>query len=292
MKKLAKDDNFWWYITLSGPMGMEDALSSAAENTGCIGSLVTNHGDAVDIQVYYRSNQDLGEWLKALNPYLEPWEGVSISDMGKIENRPWSTEWMDAFPPLNVGERLVVMAPWHAGTQDADRIPIFIYPGSAFGTGYHQSTQAVLTLLERCLKKGDVVADIGCGSAILSIAALKLGAKKAYARDIDPSVIQEAVRNTLELNGISEEALDIAGGDLLKGFDRKVDLLMANILFAPNLEMLPDVAGVLNDGGRAIFSGMVIEEGEEFKKALDENGLRLVDELQIDEWCGIAVEKI
>lgn len=289
---MANTDNFWWYITLSGPAGMEDSLSSAAEDTGCIGSLVTSRGDSVDIQVYYRSNQDLGEWLKALNPYLESLKDVAISDMGKIENRPWSTEWMDAFPPLNVGEHLVVMAPWHAGKQDPDRTPVFIYPGSAFGTGYHQSTQAVLTLLERWLKKGDIAADIGCGSAILSIAALKLGAEKAYARDLDPSVVKEAVRNTLELNGISGDRLDIAVGDLLKGFDIKVDLLMANILFEPNLAMLPDVAGVLSDGGRAIFSGMVIEEGEKFKSKLPENGLRLIDEIQIDEWCGLAVEKI
>lgn len=289
---MAKTDDFWWFITLSGPAGMEDALSSAAEASGCIGSLVTNHGDAVDIQVYYRSNQDLGEWLKGLQPFLEPWDSVSVSDMGKIENRPWNTEWMDAFPPLNVGEHLVVMAPWHAGEEESGRLPVFIYPGTAFGTGYHQSTQAVLTLLERCLKKGDVVADIGCGSAILSIAALKMGAAKAYARDIDPSVISEAVRNTLELNGIPQEKLDIAEGDLLKGFNHTVDLLMANILFEPNLVLLPDVASVLNDGGRAIFSGMVISEGEEFKKKLSENGLCLIDEIQLEDWCGIAVKKI
>ena len=134
-----------------------------------------------------------------LNTYLEPLDGVTISDMGKIENRPWHTEWMDAFPPLNVGEHLVVMAPWHAGKEESGRLPVFIYPGSAFGTGYHQSTQAVLTLLERYLKKGDAVADIGCGSAILSIAALKMGAAIAYARDLDPSVVDEAVRSAVHL---------------------------------------------------------------------------------------------
>ena len=254
---MPKTDDFWWYVTLSGPSGMEDALSSAAEDSGCIGSLVTGRGDLVDVQVYYRASRDLGEWLKVLEPYLEQWSEVKISDMGKIENRPWHTEWMDAFPPLNVGEKLVVMAPWHAGKEDRGRLPVYIYPGSAFGTGYHQSTQAVLTLLERYLHEGDVVADIGCGSAILSIAALKMGASLAYARDLDPSVVSEAVRNTLELNGLPAEKLDIAVGDLLKGFDHKVDLLMANILFEPNKALLPDVSHALNDGGRAIFSGMV-----------------------------------
>lgn len=289
---MPKTDDFWWYVTLSGPSGMEDALSSAAEDSGCIGSLVTGRGDLVDVQVYYRASRDLGEWLKVLEPYLEQWSEVKISDMGKIENRPWHTEWMDAFPPLNVGEKLVVMAPWHAGKEDRGRLPVYIYPGSAFGTGYHQSTQAVLTLLERYLHEGDVVADIGCGSAILSIAALKMGASLAYARDLDPSVVSEAVRNTLELNGLPAEKLDIAVGDLLKGFDHKVDLLMANILFEPNKALLPDVSRALNDGGRAIFSGMVKAEGEQFKTLLEQNGLRLIDEVYFDDWCGLAAEKI
>lgn len=289
---MTNTESFWWYITLSGPAGIEEALSSAAEASGCIGSLVTNHGDNVEFQIYYRSSRDVGAWLQDLQPFLEPWHDVSVSDMGKIENRAWNTEWMDAFPPLNVGEKLVVMAPWHAGKEDAGRTPLFIYPGTAFGTGYHESTQSVLTLLERWLKPGDAVADIGCGSAILSIAALKLGASVAYARDLDPTVVKEAVHNTLELNGIPQEKLDIAVGDLLKGFDHKVDLLMANILFEPNMTMLPDVAGVLNDGGRAIFSGMVIAEGEEFKKHLEENGLTLVDEVHLDDWCGLAVKKL
>ena len=289
---MPKTDDFWWYVTLSGPSGMEDVLSSAAEDSGCIGSLVTGRGDLVDVQVYYRASRDLGEWLKVLEPYLEQWSEVKISDMGKIENRPWHTEWMDAFPPLNVGEKLVVMAPWHAGKEDRGRLPVYIYPGSAFGTGYHQSTQAVLTLLERYLHEGDVVADIGCGSAILSIAALKMGASLAYARDLDPSVVSEAVRNTLELNGLPAEKLDIAVGDLLKGFDHKVDLLMANILFEPNKALLPDMSRALNDGGRAIFSGMVKAEGEQFKTLLEQNGLRLIDEVYFDDWCGLAAEKI
>lgn len=289
---MPKSDDFWWYITLSGPPGMEDALNSVAEDSGCIGSLTTSRGDEVDLQAYYRAGRDLGEWLKIIQPYLEPLDRVRISDMGRIENRPWHTEWMDAFPPLNVGNRLVVMAPWHAGEEESGRLPVFIYPGSAFGTGYHQSTQAVLTLLERWLREGDAVADIGCGSAILSIAALKMGARIAYARDLAPSVVGEAVRNALELNGLPREKLDISVGDLLKGFEHTVDLLMANILFEPNKELLPDVARTLNDGGRAIFSGMVSAEGEKFKTLLGQSGLRLIDEVHIDDWCALAAEKV
>ncbi len=289
---MTSGENYWWYITLRGPVGMEEVMSSAAEASGCIGSLDVSRGDASELQIYYRSNQDLGEWLKVLTPLLEPWENLEIKDMGKIENRPWNTEWMDAFPPLNVGKSLVVMAPWHAGKEDKGRLPVYIYPGTAFGTGYHESTQSVLTLVERCIREGDTVADIGCGSAILSIAALKMGAVKAYARDLDPAVMEEAIHNTLELNGISSDRLDIAVGDLLKGFDHKVDLLMANILYEPLCAMLPDVAGVLKKGGRAIFSGMVIKEGEIFKTLLEQNGLRLIDEIQSGDWCGLAAEKI
>lgn len=287
------EENYWWYITLRAPKGSEEVLASIAEASGSVGTEDIGRGSVAELQAYYRSNLDLGAWLERVSALLESWPTIAIHDMGRIENRPWNTEWMDAFPPLNVGYSLVVMAPWHSDSFTAtDRTPLFIYPGSAFGTGYHESTQSVLTLLERALKTGDVVADIGCGSAILSIAALKLGASKAYARDLDPTVMEEAIHNTLELNGIDAQRLDIAVGDLLKGFRHKVDLLMANILLEPLCTMLPRVPSVLKKGGRAIFSGMLIAEGEEFKDLLEQNGLFLVDEVQIGDWCGLLVEKI
>lgn len=287
-------ENYWWYITLKAPLNNEEILNSMAEASGCIGSEDIVRDNSTELRAYYRSSRDLGDWLKNLTSLLETWPQVQIKDMGKIENRPWNTEWMEAFPPLNIGKKFVVMAPWHAGKEknDPNRIPLYVYPGSAFGTGYHESTQAVLTLLERIDASGKIAADIGCGSGILSIAVLKLGAIKVYARDLDPTVMQEAIHNTMELNGLSADCFDIAVGDLLKGFKYKVDILMANILQEPLTAMLPDVAGVLNSGGKAIFSGMLIEEAQQFKKLLSHNNLRLLDEIHCADWCGLLTEVV
>jgi ribosomal protein L11 methyltransferase len=205
----------------------------------------------------------------------------------KQENRPWHTEWRDAFPPLPVGRKWIVLAPWHKGTEPAGRIPLILYPGAAFGTGYHESTQIALTLLEQCVKPGMTAADIGAGSGVLAIASLTLGAGVVYARDLDPAVLDEVKRN-FGLNDLSLNRLDLAVGDLLKGFAPKVEILTANILFGPLCEMLPSVPETLKKGGSAIFAGLLVKEREIFLQRAEEAGLKPVSEHTANEWWGAA----
>ena len=280
-------EGFWWYVTLEGGPGTGEILASLADMSGSIGSEETESESAVRLRTYYRSSQDLGFWLERLAGALVPWPEVKLADMGKIENRQWHTDWKDAFPPLEVGERLVVLAPWHRGSEPKGRIPLYIYPGSAFGTGYHESTQIVLSLLERKVRTGDVIADIGTGSGILAIAALRLGATRARARDLDPAVRSEVIHN-LELNGFSTEDVEFDQGNLLQGLEGRVDLLTANIVIEPLLEMLPSVPGALNPGGTAIFSGLLLKERDRFCAALSAAGLKISDELSLGDWWGAA----
>lgn len=284
---MADTDSYWWYITLKGLPGQGEVLRSLAEASGCIGSEEDDRPQSVELRAYYRSNHDLGHWVELLTSLIDGWQDISIRDMGKIDNRHWGKQCMEAFPPLNIGEKFVVLAPWHRGKEPEGRIPLYINPGSAFGTGYHESTQNVLTLMERYLKKGGTVADIGCGSAILSIAAAKLGAGKVYARDLDPAVMAEAVSN-MDLNGLRAGTVDVAVADLLKGFVHKVDLLVANILLEPLLEMIRDVPGVLNPSGIAIFSGLTLNEKDRFETGLGEAGLAVVDCAVGEDWCALA----
>lgn len=282
-------DSFWWYVTMEGEKVPEEVMASLADLSGSIGTEQHDQGEKIRIRAYYRSSQDLGFWMQRIKQTLDPWPEISVVDTGKIENQKWHTEWKEAFPPLEVGKTLIVMAPWHKGKEPADRIPLYIYPGSAFGTGYHESTQIVLSLLEKHLRRGDVVADIGTGSAILSIAALKMGASHVFSRDIDPAVSEEVYRN-LDQNSIPHELVDFKTGNLLQGFEHKVDLLLANIVVEPLKRMIPDVKSILTERGRAIFSGLVTKEKKDFIQILESNGLLVKDEITCSEWWGVLVE--
>jgi ribosomal protein L11 methyltransferase len=287
---MTETDSYWWYITLKGPAGQGEVLQSLAEASGCIGSEEDDKPSAVELRAYYRSNYDLGHWMEQLTPLMSEWPEVSVYDMGRLENRQWHALSLEAFPPLNIGERFVVLAPWHRGKEPEGRIPLYINPGSAFGTGYHESTQNVLSLMEKNLSPGAAVADIGCGSGILSIAAAKLGAGVVYARDLDPAVMDE-VRSNLELNDLGDVPVHVEEGDLLNGFDKVVDLLVANILLEPLLKMIPQVPEAIGDAGIAIFSGLTVRERDIFVSALSRSGLTVVEEVSSDDWLGLAVKK-
>jgi len=289
VKPLGEKESFWWYITLEAKNGNEETLASLAELSGSIGSEFFEGNGRIGVRAYYRSHFELGYWLKRLGDVLTPWPEISVRDMGKIENRAWHTTWKEAFPPLEVGRKLVVMAPWHQGSEPPGKMALYIYPGSAFGTGYHESTQIVLELMEDLLKAGMEAADIGTGSAILAIAAVKLGAKRCWARDIDPAILAEA-RENCRLNGICEETVLIEQGDLLKGFSRQVDILTANIVIEPLLSLLPSVRGVLRPGGIAVFSGLVRKERDLFLEALNRHGLESFQEQTKGEWWGVAAK--
>ena len=297
-----KKINFWWTIEFSIPAnipGAEEILSTVSALTEPLGAYIFNENDRIFLRADYEGSNDSGndreldEVLFEIKHYLdEPiFKDVEISRCCKTSDQPWETQHYDAFPPLNVGKNLVVMAPWHEKEKIAPgRLPLYIYPASAFGTGYHESTQIALTLLEEVVKSGDTILDVGTGTGILFIAALKLGAGRAVARDIDPEVLDETRRN-VNLNGINPKTCEISEGDLLKNFNEQVNILTANILLKPNITMLPDVRGVLKPKGYAIFSGMTSIESEMFTSVLESSKLTIEKELKIGDWWGCRTVK-
>ncbi|WP_281679440.1 50S ribosomal protein L11 methyltransferase [Synergistes jonesii] len=287
---MRNNDNYWWYITIKADSSQEDNLFSIADISGSIGTEMQElPNGALRLRVYYRSSEEIGAWRERLLAVMKAFPGVEVEDWGKIENQPWNVAAEEAFPPLPVGGRLVVLAPWHRGSEPAGRVALYINPGSAFGTGYHESTQIALELLEKYIREGCVTADIGTGSGILTVGALKMGAKFAYARDIDPTVIEEARKN-FELNELDPQKIDLKTGDLLKDFGRRADILTANILLGPLTTMLADVPAAIGGEGVAIFSGMLEKEKPVFLSALAEAGMRPVEELAKGEWWGVAAK--
>lgn len=296
-------EGYWWYVTLLDRHedferdASEEVLQSAADISGSIGTEIQELPDGVRMRIYYRSDSDLSHWRNRLLDALAelaPESGMRIEDMGKIENQQWSRQSQEAFPPLDVGETLVVLAPWHKGKESPNRTPIYINPGSAFGTGYHESTQVVLELLEKEMRedssrKFKETIDVGTGSGILTIAALKFGAERALSRDLDPAVVDE-VEGNFALNEVDEDRVTLEVGNLLSGVSGQFDLLTANILLGPLLEMLPSVRSVLRPGGIAIFSGMTENERDIFLSALNEVGLLPKAEATKEEWWGVVAK--
>ena len=294
----------WWTVELSVPVSRtskalnEERLSTIAALTDSIGSEEKIETDfsgqsRLFLKTHYTTFRGIDEIVHQLEFLLKDpdFRDIEISRCYKTESQKWETLHYDAFPPLPVGKKLMVMAPWHEKEEmPSGRMPIYIFPSSAFGTGYHESTQIALSLLEGAVKKDDVILDIGTGTGILFIAALKLGAGKAIARDIDPATLGEARRN-MNLNGINANVCDLSEGDLLKGFSGQVNILTANILLNPNLTLLPDVRRVLKPKGYAIFSGMTQVESYTFISVLNSSGFMIERELRIGDWWGCRAVK-
>lgn len=281
-----KDEVYWWYIILESKQGSEEILYHVAQASNSIGAETLEAKDYLRTKLYYRSDLDLEECIERVLSLIKGFVDVRIRDAGKEEWRPWLKMHKEAFPPLLVGDRLVVLAPWHKHKVPPGRVPIYIEPGSAFGTGYHASTQIALRLLEKYLKPGDKVLDVGTGSGILSIAALKLGAAKVIARDIDPAVKEEVEKNALLNDVTTGLILEIADGT--RGFNEVVDCIVSNILYEPLIAMLDSFKKILVKGGFMIMSGLLLKERECFVEAVKRAKFSIAEELEEEDWWGVV----
>jgi len=209
-----------------------------------------------------------------------------------VQEQDWSQAWKQHYRPISIGERLVVVPAW-LESPDPGRIAIRMDPGMAFGTGTHPTTQLCLELLETYLP-GDAAAviDVGCGSGILAVGALKLGARAALGVDIDPEAVQAAQANA-ELNGVAER-LQVKLGSVAEILGegaslKRAPLVLANILAPVIVRLLDDgLANLLDPGGVLILSGILDEQAAEVEAALRAHGLVLLEQRQIADWVALA----
>ncbi len=210
-----------------------------------------------------------------------------------IPQADWMSAWKQHYRPLPVGRGLVIVPSW-LEAPPGKRIPIKIDPGMAFGTGTHPTTQLCLEMLEDFTPAGGEVIDVGCGSGILSIAALKLGAAKALGVDVDPQAIESAGHNA-EANKVADRAVFEAGSvaEIKRGdfFIRDAPLVVANML-APILVRLLEggMADLVAPGGRLILSGILEEQEERVLEALKAQGLKAAECRQQEDWVGLVGE--
>ncbi len=180
-----------------------------------------------------------------------------------IEDQDWERSWMDGFAPMRFGQRLWIVPSWHEAPQP-DAVNLLLDPGLAFGTGTHPTTSLCLQWLDAQPLEGCSVLDFGCGSGILAIAALLLGAPRAVGTDIDPQAL-EASRDNAQRNGIADERFPVyLPADLPQ---EPADVVVANILAGPLVSLAPQITSLVKPGGRLALSGILAEQADEVRAA-------------------------
>ncbi len=211
-----------------------------------------------------------------------------IMTIDGLEDADWENNWRAFYKPMEIGERLIVVPDWE--TADIrDRVELRLEPGLAFGTGSHATTRLCLTALEKYVRPGTRLADLGCGSGILSIAALLLGAKEAFACDIDEKAVDIAYANA-ELNGVGRDRYAVRAGDVLAdaGLQKEMgtgyDIVVANIVADVIIALAPAAGGLLKKEGLFIASGVIEQRAAEVREALESQGFAIAEENQSEGW--------
>ena len=273
----------WWAI---------DVRTSAGERDSVGAWLVARTGQAVEeradgtLVAFAPDEEAVAALVEELGREVD---APVVVEPRRVESTDWSTRWREGLGPRKLG-RLTIIPSWLPEASEPDPLTIVLDPETAFGSGEHGSTRAALTLLSRLLRPGDRVIDLGSGSGILTIAAIKLGAAGAIGIEIDADANEVAARNVAR-NAVSD-GVEFLEGDaaVLAPLVGPADLLLSNILRAVNTALLPVIARAVRPGGIAIFSGMEQTEAEEFRRILTAAGFKLVQESLDAGWWGVAAE--
>lgn len=179
-----------------------------------------------------------------------------------LEDKDWEREWMDRFEPMQFGEKLWICPSWKP-IPDKNAVNVILDPGLAFGTGTHPTTSLCLQWLDKQDLQDKTVIDFGCGSGILAIAALKLGAKKVYAVDIDPQAVTATLENA-KRNAVDKERLEVGLPELIENIS--VDIVVANILAGPLESLAPQISNHCVSHGKLALSGLLQEQAEPIRQ--------------------------
>jgi ribosomal protein L11 methyltransferase len=268
----------WARITVTTSHDASEAVANFLFEMNAFGVELKDTDNSTALIAYYPLDDRVNTRIKKLRDFLSklPTWGIQAHpakiDLERVESEEWIEAWKSAFPPQRIGKRILIAPTWHHITRDETSILIKLDPGMAFGTGYHPTTRLSLQLLEQTIKSNQDVADIGTGSGILAIAAVKLGAKHVEAIDLDPTAIPVAEKN-FAINAVSEN-INLYQGDGIKTVEGKYHLIVGNILTKAILPIIPHCPSRLHPDGHIIFSGILESELKVVQEKLAENGLQ------------------
>jgi ribosomal protein L11 methyltransferase len=264
---------------------LRDAVSAALFSVGAQGLL--EDGEAlVTVMVTDADTSQLDTFVDAVRAV----DSAALVELRALPDVDWSEAWRTGITAHDLGA-LTIVPPWLADGRDPART-IVIYPEMAFGTGEHETTRCVVRLMPDVIRADDTVADLGAGSAVLAIAAAKLGAARVAAIELDADAIPNAEHN-VAANGVSDRVLVLEGdATVLLPLVAPVRVVLANILSSVIRVLLPAIGAAVPAGGAAIFSGILRSERDEVLAALTAaGGWRVTRETSEGEWWAVAVER-
>lgn len=212
----------------------------------------------------------------------------------KVKSEDWAENWKKYYHITEVGEKILIKPVWEELSTETDRIVFNINPGMSFGTGTHETTRLCIEQLEKYVKSGSEMLDLGCGSGILSVLALLLGASHVTGVDIDPEAVTTTYANAA-LNDIPESALDIFSGDIVTDdrvrsrlMRKKYDIITANIVADVLISIIPYADKMLADGGTFIMSGIIADRESDVAEAAERYGFRILKRAQEKDWVSLV----
>ncbi len=235
------------------------------------------------------------KWSPALQEEMRSVIGMIVSPSAHplppmhvqaLADRNWNADWEKTIQPIHVTPHIVITPSWHVYAAAPGELVLTIDPKMSFGTGYHESTRLILGLVERAVRPGMSVIDIGTGTGVLAIAAIRLGARDAVACDIDEWSYDNAIENAT-MNGVSDR-ITVLQGDITVTPDRTYDLVIANIQRNVLISLLPAMRTKLAPGGTMLLAGLLNIDREAMTDALQEHGLRVTEECAENEWIALA----
>ena len=254
------------------------------------------------VKVYVSDDINGRELLAAIKGSMQELKSIDEEGVfGRLETEvdsmnteDWANNWKKYFHIMEVGEKLLIKPMWEELTEPTDRIVFNVNPGMSFGTGSHYTTQLCIEALEKYVHTGDKMLDLGCGSGILSIISLLLGASEAVAVDIDPNAVDTAYENA-QMNDIDLSKYHVLSGNVVTDPDiqqeiskNRYEVVAANIVADVIIGLAPKAREYMKENGVFITSGIISDREDEVRAALVENGFEIVSAQRRKDWVSIV----
>jgi ribosomal protein L11 methyltransferase len=254
--------------------------------------------EGVIVKAYLPVNSFLGETVDAIKESINNLIihnidiGINKVTISEVNEEEWATAWKKYYNPVKISEKFTIVPTWEIYTPvSSDELIIELDPGMAFGTGTHPTTVMCIQALERTVRPGDRVIDVGTGSGVLSIAAAMLGAEDVRAYDLDEIAVTTA-RLNIKLNKVSDRVTTLQN-NLLDGVEENsADVIVANILAEVILRFTDDVARVVKTGGSFIASGIIQQKKDMVREALIASGFEITETILMEDWVAIISKRV